>query len=107
MRVTVSHDKGKEEAMRIVNGATDQILRPMLSGPLKMSDVRKEWNGSTLNFSVMASVRGAISVPITGSILVTEQDITVVCSLPLLLEKLLPQKGVTAGVQAAVRGLLK
>ena len=59
MRVTVSHDKGKEEAKRIVNDASDQILRPLLSGPLRMSDVRTQWNGSTLEFSLTASVGGA------------------------------------------------
>ena len=106
MRVTVSHDRGKEEATRIVNDAADQILRPLFSGPLRMSDVRKQWNGSTLDFSLTASL-GGIAAPIKGSIIVTERDITVDCALPAFLERLLPESAVKAGVQAAVRGLLK
>ena len=72
-----------------------------------MSDVRKQWNGSTLEFSLTASVGGAISVPLNGSIIVTERDITIECVLPAFLDKLLPESGVKAGVLAAVRGLLK
>jgi hypothetical protein len=107
MRVTVSHDKGKDEAMRAVNDAADQILRPLFSGPLKMSNVRKQWNGSTLEFSLTAGVGGAIAVPINGSIVVTERDITIDCALPAFLDRLLPESGVKASVQAAIRGLLK
>ena len=107
MRVTVSHDKGKEEATRIVNDAADQILRPLFSGPIRMGDVRKQWNGSTLEFSLSASVGGAMAIPVNGSIIVTERDITIDIPLPAFLEKLLPASGVKAGVQAAIRGLLK
>jgi hypothetical protein len=107
MRVTVSHDKGKEEATRIVNQATDQILRPLFAGPLQMSDVRKQWNGSTLDFSLTASVSAALAVPIKGSIIVTEREITIECALPAFLDRLLPEIGIKAGVEAAVRGLLK
>ena len=106
MRVTVSHDKGTEEAKRIVNDAADQILRPLFSGPLQMSNVQKQWNGSTLDFSLTAGV-GAIAVPIQGSIMVTDHDITIDCKLPSFLDKLLPESTVKAGVQAAIRGLLK
>ena len=107
MRITVSHDKGKDEAIRIVNDAADQMLRPLFSGPLRMSNVRKQWNGSTLDFSLSAGVGGAIAVPINGSIIVTERDITIDCALPAFIDRLLPESGLKAGVQAAIRGLLK
>src|SRR5215210_1569939 len=106
MRITVSHEKGKAEAMRAVDSATDQVLRPIFSGPLKMSEVHKEWNGSKLAFSLTAGLGAAVRVPIKGSILVTDQDVTIDVDLPTFLENLLPVS-IRTGVQSAVRGLLK
>jgi hypothetical protein len=105
MRITVSHNKGKEEAMRIVNTATDTVLRPMFSGPIQMTDVQKQWQGSRLLFSLMAGM-GIARVPIKGWILATDTDITIDCDLPEFIEQILPQS-VRSKVQSAVRGLLK
>src|SRR6476620_2494242 len=105
MRITVSHNKGKEEAMRIVDSAMDQVLRPMFSGVIQMTDMQKEWQGSRLLFSLMAGM-GVVRVPIKGWILATDTDITIDCDLPNFIEKLLPQS-VRSNVQSAVRGLLK
>ena len=105
MRITVSHDKGKQEAMRSVNGAADQVLGGIFTGPLHMSDVHKHWNGSTMEFSLTAGM-SAIRVPIKGSILVTDTEITIDCDLPAFLENLLPQSA-RSSVQSAIRGLLK
>ena len=91
--------------MRIVETATDTVLRPMFSGPIQMTDVKKQWSGPRLNFSLMAG-RGIARVPIKGWILVTDTDITIDCDLPQFLEKLLPAS-VRSSVQSAVRGLLK
>jgi len=106
MRITVSHDKGKAEAMRAVDTATDQVLRPIFSGPLKMSDVQKQWKDSTMDFSLMAGLGAAVRVPIKGSIIVTDRDITIDVDLPTFLENLLPDS-IRTGVQSALRGLLK
>lgn len=105
MRITVSHNKGKEEAVRIVDTATDVILRPIFSGPIQMSDVEKHWNGSRLTFSLKAG-RGIARVPIRGWILATDTDITIDCDLPAFLENLLPAS-VRSRVQSSIRGLLK
>jgi hypothetical protein len=105
MRITVSHNKGKEEAMRVVDQATDQMLHPLFSGILHMSEFRKQWDGSRLIFSLMAGM-AAVRMPIKGWILATDTDITIDVDLPTFIEKLLPQS-VRSNVQAAVRGLLK
>jgi len=105
MRITVSHNKGKEEAMRLVDSATDTVLRPMFSGALQMTDVQKYWSGSRLIFSLMAGLGGVARVPIKGWILATDTDITIDCDLPAFIENLLPQS-VRSNVQNAVRKLL-
>src|SRR3954469_22769889 len=99
MRITVSHDKGKDEAIRIVNNAADQALRPMFTGPIQMSNVQKKWTGSTMDFSLTVGF-GATGLPIKGSIIVEEHDITIDCDLPPLLEHFLPG-GAKASVQSA------
>jgi|SRR6185436_3899391 hypothetical protein len=105
MRITVSHNKGQQEAMRIVETATDVVLRPMFSGPIQMTEVQKQWQGPRLLFSLMAG-KGIARVPIKGWILATDTDITIDCDLPEFIEKLLPES-VRSNVQSAVRGLLK
>jgi hypothetical protein len=104
MRITVSHNKGKEEAMRAIDEATDQILHPMFSGILHMSNFQKHWDGPRLVFSLMAGL-AAVRLPIQGWILATDTDITIDVDLPAFIEKLLPQS-VRSRMQAAVRGLL-
>ena len=91
--------------MRIVDDATDQMLRPVFSGLVHMSDFQKQWNGSRLTFSLKAGL-GAVRVPINGWILATDTDITIDCELPALLEQLLP-KSIQSNMQTAIRGLLK
>jgi len=105
MRITVSHNKGKAEAMRVVDQATDQMLYPLFSGILHMSEFQKQWDGSRLIFSLMAGL-AAVRMPIKGWILATDTDITIDVDLPAFIENLLPQS-VRSNVQAAVRGLLK
>ena len=76
----------------------------MFSGPIRMSNVQKEWTGSRLKFSLSAGI-GIVQVPIQGWILATDTDITIDVDLPEFLEKLLPAS-VRSRVQSAVRGLL-
>jgi len=104
MRITVSHNKSKVEAIRLVNDAADQALRPILSGPIQMSDLQKRWSDSTMTFSLKVGFGGA-QVPIKGSILVTERDVTIDCDLPPMLESFLPDAA-KASVQATFQKLL-
>jgi hypothetical protein len=104
MRITVSHDKGKEEAMRIVDGALNQVLGPLFAGFIQMRDVEKQWQGNRLLFSLRAGL-GVISVPVKGWILVTDTDITIDVDMPQVLEKLVPER-CRSDVQGAIRGLL-
>jgi hypothetical protein len=106
VRITVSHNKGQKEAMRAVNGAADQILRPDLPGPVKFSSTNRKWDGSTLNFTLSASL-GPVSVPIHGKIIVTETDITIDCDLPNLLTQFVSERSLESGMAAKIRGLLR
>ena len=105
MRITVSHNKGKQEATRIVEGAVDQVFSSAFSGALQISGFQKQWDGPKLTFSMTAGI-GPLRAPITGWILPTDTDITINCDLPEFLEKLLPLS-VRSHLQNSIRGLLK
>jgi hypothetical protein len=104
MRITVSHNKGKQEAIKIVEGAADQVFRSIFSGALQMTDFRKQWNGPEMTFSLNAGF-GGFRTPVNGSVLVTDTDITINCVLPVLLESL-ASAGLKDHVQGVLRGLL-
>lgn len=105
MRVTVAHNKSREEAKRAVDGAVERLLTPDGAGPVKISNVQKSWDGSTLNFSLKAGM-AMFSAPIRGWIEVTDTHVTIDADLPALLSKFVSEKKIEAGVQSRVRALL-
>lgn len=105
MRITVSHNKTKEEVIKAVDQASDQVLTPVIPGPVRMTDVHKNWNGPQMNFSLTAKM-GIMSTPIKGSVLVTDRDVTIECDLPSFLSRLLPESTIRTGIESKVRGLL-
>ena len=105
MRVTVSHNKPKEEVMQSVDRSFDDLFRGMAGVPLQFVNEKRSWKGSTLTFSVDAKM-GFISAPIAGTVDVTDRDITIDVDLGLL-ERLLPQAKTREALTSGIRGLLK
>jgi hypothetical protein len=105
MRVTVSHNKPKEEVMRSVDRSLDDVFRGMAGIPLQFVDEKRSWRGSTLTFSVSAKM-GIMSAPIAGTVDVTDRDITVDVDLGIL-ERLIPAAKARDALTTGVRGLLK
>ena len=87
-----------------MDGATDQLFRSMFSGLVQMSDYKKQWTANQMSFSVNVGV-GGLRSPVSGTILVTDTEITIDCVLPPLIESL-ASDSVKAHVQGAIRGLL-
>lgn len=104
MRITVAHNKPKEEVMRAVDRSFDDLFRGVGSIPLKIVNEQRAWQGSTLNFSFDAKV-GLLSSPIKGFVAVTDRDITIDADLGIL-EKLLPSKTASIAIESKIRGLL-
>jgi hypothetical protein len=105
MRVTVNHDKGLQGAMKIVNDSADQLLASAASGPVTITDMHRQWNESTMDFSFNAKM-GFFNAPIRGKVFVTEKDVTVDVELPGMLKSLVPEDKVKAQIEGRVRGLL-
>ncbi|HUS05183.1 MAG TPA: polyhydroxyalkanoic acid system family protein [Bryobacteraceae bacterium] len=105
MKITVSHNKGLKEAMRIVDQSSDDLFKGIPAGPIEIVDKQKSWNGSTMTFSVTGKM-GFFKAPLSGTVLVTEKDVTIECELPGLLKRFMPEDKVKSNVEARVRGLL-
>lgn len=105
MRVTVSHNKSQEEATRLVDKAVNDLFTSMPAGPVQIVDAERKWNGSTMNFSFTGKW-GFMKVPLAGTVLVTDKDITIDCDLPSFLTNLMPEAKVKAQIQSKVKALL-
>lgn len=104
MRITISHNKPKQEVMRAVDQSFDDLFRGIGIIPLQIANEKRVWNDSTLNFSFDAKA-GFLSTPIKGFVEVTDKDITIDADLGLL-GKLFPAKQASAAIEGRVRGLL-
>jgi hypothetical protein len=105
MRVTVSHNKPKEEVMRSVDRSFDDLFRGVTVVPLQLVDEKRSWQGSVLTFSFSAKM-GFVSAPIRGTIDVTDKDVTIDVDLGLL-GRLIAPAAAREALTTRVRGLLK
>jgi hypothetical protein len=105
MRVTVSHNKTQQEAMRAVDQAADDVLRGMASGPLQIVDQTKSWKGNILHFTVKGRM-AVFAATAVGTIEVTDKEVIIDVDLPGILTKMIPEEKIRAGIQTKVKGLL-
>ena len=105
MRVTVSHNRTREEVIRSVDQSFDQLFSGAGGLPVRLSQQQRNWQGSTMHFSVSAKM-GLLSTPIKGYVEVTDKDITVDADLGIL-ERMIPAKKAQEALAGHVRGLLK
>jgi hypothetical protein len=104
MRVTIAHSKTKAEAIQAVDRAMQDVFQSLPMGLLTISNSQKTWNGSVLTFSLMAQI-GFFKNPVSGTVEVTERDVTIDADLGLL-NRFFPEKTVRTMVESRVRGLL-
>lgn len=104
MRITVSHNKPKEEIKQAVDRSFDDLFRGIAGVPLRLVNEQRSWSGSNLSFSLTAKM-GFVSTPIKGTVEVTERDVTIDADLGLF-EKLISSATARASIEGKVRGLL-
>jgi Putative polyhydroxyalkanoic acid system protein (PHA_gran_rgn) len=104
MRVTVSHNRPKEEVISSIDRSFDSLFQST-GLPVRVVPVQKSWQGSTLTFALTAKM-GLLSTPIKGTVEVTDHDLTIDADLGIL-ERMIPQQKAQELVTQQVRGLLK
>ena len=105
MRVTVSHNRRKEEIMRSFDRSFDDLFQGFGTVPIQIVNESRKWTGSRMDFSFDAKA-GIVSTPIKGFVDVTDKDVTVDADLGWL-ERLIPAKQTQSAIEGRVKGLLK
>lgn len=105
MRVSISHNKPKQEVINIVETQTQELLRSVASGPVQIADAQKQWQGDTMYFSFKGKM-GFFSVPIKGTVEVRETEVIIDADLPGLVTKMISEEKIRAQVEGRVKGLL-
>ena len=105
MRITVSHDRPKEELKRAVDRSLDDLFRGIVVLPVQLLEQRKNWEGDRLAFSFVAKM-ALVSTPIKGVVDISDRDITIEVDLGVW-ERLIPAAKVREAVTQRIRGLLK
>jgi hypothetical protein len=104
MRVTVSHNRRKEEIIRSVERSFDDLFKGFGTVQIQIVKESRKWTGSRMDFSFDAKV-GIVSTPIKGFVDVTDKDVTVDADLGWL-ERLIPVKQTKAALEGRIKGLL-
>ena len=105
MRVTISHNRPKEEVVRTVERSFDDLFKGVGVLPVQLVQEHRSWQGSTLTFALTAKM-GFMSTPIKGTVDVTDRDLTIDVDLGIL-ERMIPAKKAQEMITDRVRGLLK
>ncbi len=105
MRITVSHNRSREEVIRTVDRSFDDLFQGIGAIPVRLVQEHKNWQGSILTFALTAKM-GLLSTPIKGTVEVTDHDLTIDADLGIL-ERMIPAKKAQAVLTDHVRGLLK
>jgi hypothetical protein len=104
MIVIVPHRTTQEKAIVTIDKAVDDLLG-MGSKSITLIDQKRTWTGPRMDFSLTGKV-GFISVPLSGSILVDDVNVTVDVELPAMAKNFIGEDKIRAGVEQRLRGIL-
>jgi hypothetical protein len=103
MRITIAHNKSKQEVVDSIDRGFDDAFR-MEGLPVKLELQQKTWQGSTMTFALNAKV-AFMSSPIKGRINVTDRDVTIDADLGMF-ERLVSEEKVSGALSTRFKGLL-
>ncbi|MDP9114724.1 MAG: polyhydroxyalkanoic acid system family protein [Acidobacteriota bacterium] len=104
MRITISHNQGRQQMIQSVDRAFDEVFKGVAQVPITIVNQQKSWEGPVMTFSLIAKM-GFISNPISGTVTVTDRDVTFDADLGML-AKLIPAEKIQSALQTRIRGLL-
>jgi hypothetical protein len=105
MRISISHNRSKAEVMESVDRSFDDIFQGASGLPVRLTMKQRSWEGSLLRFSLTAKF-GFLNTPISGTVEVTDHDVTVDADLGLL-NSLIPEKTAREVIGNRIKGLLE
>ena len=105
MRISVSHNRTKEEAVQTVDGTFNDLFKEAGALPVKLTVEHRSWQGSTMTFALNAKM-GIMSTSIKGTVEVTDRDIIVDADLGIL-GKFVNEKTAQQLLGSRIKGILK
>jgi hypothetical protein len=105
MTLIIPHHKTEQEAIKIIDRGANDLFAGVAAGAVEIVDQKKEWNGSTMTFSFTGRL-GFISVPLSGTILVDDRNVTVKCELPAMVKNFIGEDKVGADIEGKIRRLV-
>ena len=105
MRISISHNRTKEEVIQSVDRSWDDLFKEAGALPVKLTVEQRSWQGSTMTFALTAKM-GIISTPIKGTVEVTDRDIIVDADLGML-GRFVNEKTAQQLLGSRIKGLLK
>jgi len=103
MRVTVSHNKTRQEVKDSVDRGMDQVFDGFGSA-VSFTGKQKQWQGDIMTFSMQAKV-AFIESPIKGAVEVGDKEVIIDLDLGML-KMLVPEDKVKSVVESRVSGFL-
>jgi hypothetical protein len=103
MRITIAHNKPKQEVVDSIDRGFDDVFR-MEGLPVKLVMEQKSWQGSTMTFALNAKI-GFMSSPIKGTIAVTDRDVTIDADLGMF-ERFVSEDKAREVLSTRFKGLL-
>ncbi len=103
MRITIAHNKPKQEVVDSIDRGFDDVFR-MEGLPVKLVMEQKNWQSSTMTFALNAKI-GFMSSPIKGTIAVTDRDVTIDADLGMF-ERFVSEDKAREVLSTRFKGLL-
>jgi hypothetical protein len=104
MTIIIPHGKTREQAIATVDQAVDELYKTSIGGVQIVNPV-KTWNESAMTF-LLTGKMGFIEIPLSGTAAVDDQNVTIVCELPIMLKNFIGEDRIRAGVESKIRGFL-
>ncbi len=104
MRITIAHTKDRQQMIQMVDRAFDDVFRGLVQGPIAITDQHKAWQGNLMTFSLTARM-GFIRNPVSGTVEVTDHDLTLDADIGFL-SKLIPSEKIQTTLETRLRKLL-
>ena len=105
MRLIIPHNRPKDEIIRAVDQALDDLFEKSIPIPVQLVEQQRSWQGSKLTFVLLAKM-GLLSTPIKGIVEVSDRDILIDVDLGTL-EHLVPAEKARHILASRIKGLLK
>jgi hypothetical protein len=104
--VVVPHHTTVDDAIGKVDRSSNGLFDDVGRGMVDLVDRRQSWNGPSMDFSLTARV-GFIALPISGTVVIDEINVTLHCELPALAKNFLGEEKIQADLDRRVRAMLR